>query len=790
MLSQAKIHVTGIVQGVGFRPFVYRIATSLDLKGYVLNLGDAGVEIVVEGKREAIKKIITLIKNNPPSISRIENLKVTWKPFSGSFDEFSIKKSDTHREPTAAPEIPPDISICDDCVRDIYSPESRWFRYAFTSCAACGPRYTTITSLPYDRPNTTMVDFPLCDTCNTGYTNPTDRRYHAQTTACPSCGPTYRLLDNTGNMIHTYDAIKEAAQFISEGRILAIQGIGGTHLVTKTSDIVPIQKLRLRKKRSTRPFAIMVKTLDDARKLASVSEKEANLLSSWKRPIVLLKKRDVSLVLQTIQSDVMDELAPNIDTIGIMLPYSAVHYLLFEYTKEIALVMTSGNPSGIPMYTEVEIITNKLKNIADYFLVHNRRIAQRVDDSVIKPLGNEMVFIRRSRGYVPDPIRLQGISIDAGLIAVGPEEKTTGAIYKSGTIYLTQHIGDTNNIESLNFLKIAINHMIQLIGLQRIDAIGCDLHPEFLSTEFAELYAKQNDIPIIKTQHHHAHLISLLADNSIDYNTSIVCITADGYGFGEDGTAWGGEILVGNGQDYENYGGLIQRNLPGGDLTAQYPVRSFLGILNNPDITSTIMDLCIGAPLSSQTTIDNETIEILLSAIKRGINSVSSSSAGRFLDAVAFALGVSNINSYNGESPMKLEAAANESLVPLSLEYTRKGKRLQLDTTKLLESILDQKGRGASVAALAYSAQWYLGKGLAEIAIRAAEEEQIKTIGFSGGVALNRIITHAIKKEAKKADLTLLLHRQIPPGDGGISLGQIIHTMTKMNDISSNTTNT
>ncbi|MCF2137292.1 MAG: carbamoyltransferase HypF [Candidatus Thorarchaeota archaeon] len=790
MLIQANIHITGIVQGVGFRPFVFRMATDLGLMGYVLNLGDAGVEIIVEGEEENIKKFIRIVETKPPSISKIERIKVIWKPFTGTFTTFSIKRSDTHREPSAAPEIPPDISICDDCIRDIYSPESRWYRYPFTSCAACGPRYTTITDLPYDRPNTTMVDFPLCDSCNTGYTNPLDRRYHAQTTACPLCGPTYRILNNKGEAIHTYDAIYEAAQIIRNGYILAIHGIGGTHLVTKTSDLGPIQKLRQRKKRSTRPFAIMVKTLDDARKLAIINESEAKLLSSWRRPIVLVKKRHILPVIQAIQSEALYELAPNIDTVGIMLPYSAIHYLLLEYTKEIALVMTSGNPSGIPMYTEIDTITNRLGNIADYLLVHNRRIAQRVDDSVIKPLGNEMVFIRRSRGYVPDPIKIQGAIADVGLIAVGPEEKTTGAIYKSGTVYLTQHIGDTNNIESLDFLKSAINHMVRLVGLQKIDAIGCDLHPEFLSTEFAKTLASQNNIPVIKTQHHHAHLLSLMADNNISYNTNIVCITADGYGYGEDGTAWGGEILIGNGQNYENYGGLTKRDMPGGDLAAQYPVRAFLGIIGDQDITSRMVDLCIDAPLGPRTFMDRENFDVILSAMSKRVNSVASSSAGRFLDAVAFALGISKVNSYNGESPMKLESIAKESIVPLAVEYIEKEKRIQLDTTALLESILVHKRNGVPVPTLAYSAQWYLGEGLAEIAIRAAKDKQIEMIGFSGGVALNRIITKAIKKRVKESGLTLLLHRQVPPGDGGISLGQIIHAVSMMEVISSNTTNT
>lgn len=774
MQVQAKIHVTGIVQGVGFRPFVYRTAVQLNLVGYVLNLGDAGVEILVEGESQDITKLIKTIREHPPSISRVDSVDVIWGDASGDFSDFSIKKSDAHRSPSAAPEIPPDIGICDDCVRDVFTQGSRWYHYPFTSCAACGPRYSTITDLPYDRPNTTMSDFPLCDICNTGYTDPRDRRYHAQTTACPSCGPRYHLLDKTGATINEDDAVEEAARLIVRGFILVVHGIGGTHLVTKTSDVKPILELRRRKNREARPFAIMVKDIESTRKLAEVSEREASLLTSWRRPIVLVKKRVVSPVTPVLQ--LFEALAPGIDTLGVMLPYSAVHHLLFEYTNELALVMTSGNPSGIPMYIDAGTITGELKNIADYFLVHNRRIAQRIDDSVMKPIGETEVFIRRSRGYVPDPIKVQGVPIHAQLIAVGPEEKATASVYKSGNVYLTQHIGNTDNIESLNFLRDAIDHLSRLTGIRRLDAVGCDLHPEFLSTEFAMALAEEREVPLIRTQHHHAHLVSLLVDNNISPDTSIVCITADGYGYGQDGGAWGGEVLVGNGLDFANAGGLEQHVLPGSDHTAWFPARSFIGILGIGRITPEVIAHCKGAPLGSNTSVTEESFQLLLTAMRNNINTIVSSSAGRLLDAVAFALGVSSVNSYDGESPMRLEAIAKESDISLKMEYTTERGRLVMDTASFLEDVFCKRGDGISIPELAYAAQWSLGQGFAEIAISLAEEEGLKHIGFSGGVALNRIITKSIRERVSKSHLSFLAHRRVPPGDGGISLGQAVHS--------------
>jgi len=772
--QRAVVHVTGIVQGVGFRPFVYRVAKFLSLTGYVLNLGDAGVEIVVEGTEKQIHELIDNIKNNLPSISRIDTLDIDWSPAKNTFSDFLIHKSSLIRNDDAIPVLPPDIAICNDCVADLFNHTSRWYQYGFTSCAACGPRYSTITDLPYDRPNTTMVDFPLCDTCNTGYTNPLDRRYHAQTTACDACGPRYRLVDRDAKTFTDDDPIETIAKLIDDGAIAALQGIGGTHIATKTSDAKPIKILRDRKKRFQRPFALMVRDLDVLKKLVDINKLEERILTSWRRPIVLASKRVDSDVLPVIQDSVLDVIAPGLDSIGVMLPYAPMHHLFFKYSKEPALVLTSANPTGMPMYIDPEVIMQELGSIVDYFLLHDRRIHQRVDDSVVKLTNDENpVFIRRARGYVPEPLVFNGPWKSLKVLGVGPEEKATGALVKAGRVYLTQYIGDTNQVENIEFLTQAIAHMKHLLDISKLDGVACDLHPEFLSTELAERITSESDIQLFRVQHHHAHLSSLIVDGLIPIDNRIVCITADGYGYGEDGTAWGGEILVGGLEDYERKGGLIAQNYTGGDLSAVYSSRAFLGIVGNRLEHKRILKILGSAEVSPNQKITSDMLDILVKTGNDRINTVKSTSTGRVLDAIAVALGICTQNSYDGECPMKLEAIARRSDIQLEMEFVESNYGRVLDTTHLLLQIVELKEKGNSRAELAYAAQQLIGQGLAEIACEVAQDEGILHVGFSGGVAVNHIITGAVASHIQKNNLVPVLHSLVPPGDGGISVGQV-----------------
>jgi hydrogenase maturation protein HypF len=771
---KAVIHITGIVQGVGFRPFVYRVAKSLSLVGYVLNRGDAGVEIVAEGTEKQIQELIRSIRGDLPSISRIDNLNLEWLPAEGTFTDFLIHKSSIERNDDAIPVLPPDIAICNGCIVDMFDPKSRWYHYGFTSCAACGPRYSTITDLPYDRPNTTMTDFPLCDTCNTGYTDPLDRRYHAQTTACDACGPRYRLVDRDAKSLADENPIEAVAKLIDDGAIAALQGIAGTHIATKTSDAGPIETLRERKKRFQRPFALMVRDRSTLRKLVDISKLEERILTSWRRPIVLASKRLDSDVLPLIQDSVLEVIAPGLDNIGVMLPYAPMHHLLFKYSKEPALVMTSANPTGMPMYIDPEVIMYELGNIADYFLLHNRRIHQRADDSVVKLTSQENpVFIRRARGYVPEPLVFDGPWKSLKILGVGPEEKATGSLTKSGRVYMTQYIGDTDQLENIEFLTQAINHMKHLLNISKLDGVACDLHPEFLSTELAERISSEGNVPLFRVQHHHAHLSSLIVDGLIPIQNRIVCITADGYGYGEDETAWGGEILVGGLKDYERKGGVIAQEYTGGDLSAIYSSRAFLGVVGDGLKHEKILQILGSAEISPSQKISADMLDTLVKAGNRRINTVKSTSTGRVLDAIAVALGICTQNSYDGECPMKLEAVARKSDIQLEMEFNKSDYGSVLDTTHLLLQIIELKDKGVSRPELAYAAQYSIGQGLAEIACQVAQEEGILHVGFSGGVAVNRIFTQSVAKHIQKNNLVPILHSLVPPGDGGISVGQV-----------------
>ncbi|TXT56837.1 MAG: Carbamoyltransferase [Candidatus Thorarchaeota archaeon] len=776
-MKQLEIHITGIVQGVGFRPFVYRTAKIFNLRGFVLNLGDAGVKVVVQGKEEDIHRFVTEIKNNPPSISRIESLETKWSSVSQEYRDFKIKKSTETKSVMAIPEIPPDIAICDECIEELKEPDSRWHEYPFTSCAACGPRYSTIIDLPYDRPNTTMKEFPLCDTCNTGYTNPMNRRYHAQTTACEKCGPRYTLLSTSRKEKHTTDVIEKTMKLLKRGKIIATQGISGTHLVTITSRPEPIRELRERKRRFQRPFAIMIRDIETLKQICKVTKYEENLMSSWRRPIVLveMKVRKIGSEIQVIDvipKESIDLIAPGLDTIGVMLPYSPLHHLMFTKSNESAFVMTSANPTSIPMYVEPNTIQIKLRGIADYVLVHDRRIHQRVDDSVLKFVtNNNPVFIRRARGFVPEPIILSEKWKEYKLLAVGPEEKATGSILKAGAIFTTQYIGDTDKLESLDFLNKSLHHLMYIMGVHDVQGIACDLHPEFMSTEYAREYSTVHDIPLYRVQHHHAHLASMIVDHEFPIDTTITCITADGYGFGSDGGAWGGEILVGGLKEFERYGNLEPMIYPGGDLSAQFAIRPVLGLLNGILDPEQILEIVEKSKVAPNQETTESVLQLLQQTIEKGINSIFSSSVGRYLDAVSAVLGVCTENTYDGECPMKLEAISKETTTRFIPRMKSQGKIL--DVKNMILDIVNLAKQGEPTSELAFAAQWAIGEGLARIAIKAAEEYDTEYIGFSGGVALNRIITSAIMNTVNSGGYKSLIHRKVPPGDGGISIGQI-----------------
>ncbi|MFX1518546.1 MAG: carbamoyltransferase HypF [Promethearchaeota archaeon] len=764
-MKRAKIHVTGVVQGIGFRPFIYRLAQRLNMKGYVLNRGDAGVEIVVEGEKEVILDFCNAIKEEKPVLSRIESFKIKWSSFNGNFDSFTIKESSKEKGSPKGAVFPPDIAICDDCRKEIFDKNYRRYNYPLISCTNCGPRFTVIEGLPYDRERTSMKEFPLCESCAKEFIDPTTRWLNAQTMACPICGPRVRLYEKDGTLIESKNPIEVAARLISEGSILAIKGRGGIHLAVKTSEDGPVIKLRQRRKKSNKPFAVMSPDLIAIEKFAIPTSLEKELLLSFQRPIVVIRKRTPFII--------PEEIALGLDTIGVMLPYSGIHYLLFKHLDELALVMTSANQPSEPMFIQNEKAIRNLGNIVDYFLLHNRQIFQRNDDSVVKIVAQKETFLRRSRGYVPEYITVPFKNINA--IGVGPETNVTLTLIKSDKAFMSQHIGDIDNLTTLNALKEALDHYMNLLNPEKIDVVCCDLHPSFLTTRYAKELSSRFDCEVIPVQHHDAHLKALMAD--LKTYEPMILIAIDGFGYGAfDELAWGGEILEGDLRSFTRPGSLIPQPMPGGDFCTYYPCRMLGSILYREIGEDRVRNLLRKYCIQGFKHGDQE-IDVMLRQLEHSINVSLTTSAGRFLDAVSALLNLCQFRTYEGEPAIRLEAVArNGKPIKLPVEdyiLYEKG-RILLDTSRILLDLVELKEKGVPAKNIASTAQYAVAKGLSEIALEIAKERGINIIGVSGGVAYNDFIVRTIGEHIKQDNLKFAQHTRIPPGDGGVSIGQAI----------------
>ncbi|MCW3986338.1 MAG: carbamoyltransferase HypF [Candidatus Bathyarchaeota archaeon] len=749
---RAEIKALGIVQGVGFRPFIFRIATANNLKGYVRNRGDAGVEIVVEGMELDINHFLNDLEKKRPPLACVYKTLVRYKKGTGSFNEFTILKSSEAKE-LAGSVIPPDIAICNECLKELRNPSDPRHDYFFITCTNCGPRYTTIRKLPYDRQNTTMQDFEMCEFCKTEYTNPANRRFHAQTVACPKCGPQAYLTTNKGELVPLKDPIREAGHLLEAGHVLAIKGYGGFHVATATTKDDPIRRLREVKQRAQKPFAIMARNLQTVRTFANVSQKEAKTLSSHARPIVLLDKAENYYLSELI--------APSLHNVGVMLPYTGLHVMLFDQVKEPAFVMTSANPPSQPIVADNIEALKTLGSAVDYFLFHNRAIAQRCDDSVIRLHNRKMSFIRRSRGYAPAPVNLKH-SFSKCVLGVGAEENVTSCILWHDKAFISQYIGDVENLETLTFLKRTIRHLTSLTNA-KIDAVACDLHPKFATTRLAQEIADEVDCSVTPVQHHHAHMLSLMGEHGLDEIVGIVC---DGYGYGENGKPWGGEVLHCSQDRFNRVGHLQEQLLVGGDLVARYPLRMAAGILNDVvNIENWLLRRSKYLPHGK------EEAQTIISQLNSKHPPLTTTSCGRVLDAVSAILDICHERTYQGEPAMKLEAAATHGQDMLKLEPEIENE--VLDTTRIVRAVFEAKD-DFSTADLAYSTQSYMAKGMAQLAVGAAQKIGIKAIGFSGGVAYNKHITSAIKKLVEKKGVKFYMHNSLPAGDGGISFGQAL----------------
>jgi hydrogenase maturation protein HypF len=751
-LVRVKIRVTGIVQGVGFRPFIYRIAVKSGLNGYVRNRGDAGVEILLEGREESIKNFLRDLKAKKPPLAQIYEIITSPLKGKNKYENFTILKSSEEAELSGSV-IPPDIAICDECLKELRDPENPRYEYFFITCTNCGPRYTIIERLPYDRKNTTMRDFPMCSFCGSEYTNPLNRRFHAQTVACAKCGPKVYLTTREGELIRHKNPVREAGRLLSEGFIVAVKGYGGFHVASATTKDEPLVRLRKVKHRKQKPFAIMARNLEAIKSFAVVGQKEAKLLTSYTRPILLLNKSKEYYLSNLI--------SPDLHNVGVMLPYTGLHYMLFDEVDEPAFVMTSANPPNQPIIKDNEEALRRLGDTVDYFLFHNRQIAHRCDDSVVRVHGEHQSFIRRSRGYAPAPIMLREKAKRCA-VGLGGELNNTVCVLLENKAFVSQHIGDVENVETRDFLENATRHLIHLTNC-RVEAVACDLHPKFTTTRLAHDFAEKNGWQAVQVQHHYAHTVALMAEHGVK---EIVGVCCDGYGYGTDGEAWGGEILLCSQEAYgfRRLAHLQKQPLIGGDLATRYPLRVAMGILHKQvDMEKWLLQSKQHFPHGEKE------MQIILQQLEKGRGIIETTSCGRVLDAVAAVLGICYERTYEGEPAMKLESAAMKGRDVLKLEPIIKGNTL--DTTQLLLEIFENR-RKHSKADLAYSAHTYLARGLATLAVEKALENGAKTIGFTGGVACNEILALTMRKIVEEAGLRFLVHETIPPGDGGLSLGQ------------------
>ncbi len=714
-----KIIVKGIVQGVGFRPTVARIARSLGLKGYVKNAG-AYVEIFVDRDHE--KFIEILMKNIPPN-AKIDSIQIFEE--NGEFDDFKIIESSPGKKSW---EFPPDISICDDCVKDLFDRKNRRYLYPFTNCAICGPRFSILIDLPYDRENTTMKNFPMCLSCKNEFENIDDRRFNAQTISCKECGPHYSLYDRNGIKIEIDDPIKEYAKLIDEGYFGVAKGWGGMHI-----SCIPekVNEFRNWYGRPKKPFAIMVKDIETAEKYSYVNDFERSLLVSSSRPIVLLKKKNVE-----------EGIAPGLPYVGIYLPYSAFHYILFHYLKHDAIINTSANIPGEPMITKNSDVFSLN---ADFYLIHNLEIFHRTDDSVLKTWKNRTLFIRKSRGYVPDIIK---VPYKERILSLGAHTNARISISRDNLIFSSQYLGDLSSYNYLKFFEEMVKEFMRILELDEIDAIVMDKHPGYGYRKIVEKFSSITN-NVIEVQHHHAHASSLCFDNSLE---SIIAFTFDGTGYGDDGQLWGGELLFTDIFNYKRLASLEYIPLPGNENAIKDPSR--------------ILAYLFSIYGKTYKNYDPKTIRIV------GDKSIKSSSFGRVLDAISNYLGFSDKMTYEGEPAMMLELPLMKGKklfdFPKSVE---KGDRIIIKTKDMFKALFEMNGKPED---LAYSFVYDLLDIYTDIAVEFAESYGTK-IGISGGVAYSIPILDILENliEKKYGD-ELITHSKIPPGDAGISVGQNI----------------
>jgi hydrogenase maturation protein HypF len=751
LIRRQRHEIQGIVQGVGFRPFVYRLAHELNMTGWVRNT-PAGVEIEIEGSEALHDSFDHALHTALPPLAHVTSH--TYAPIPPVNDAcFSILPSGTEGTDIR---IAPDSALCPDCLQELFEPGNRRFRYPFITCTNCGPRYSIITGVPYDRPKTTMARFPLCPECTDEYENPLDRRFHAQPIACHSCGPQVRLLNSSGEMLAERDAaVMQTIELLTNGAILAIKGIGGYHLAVDACNHAAVLRLRERKKRDEKPFAVMAASHEAARELALMNEMEDRLLSSPEAPIIIVRKRPESLIAEPV--------APNNGWLGLMLPYAPLHHLIMRDNFQ-ALVMTSGNISDEPVVFEDRDALQRLGGIADYILTHDRPIHIRSDDSVMRVFQGKPLFYRRARGFAPRAVTLP-FAVQP-LLAAGAELKSAICLANGNQAFLSQHIGDLKNSTTRDSFGHTVEHLSTLLTITP-KQVACDLHPDYLSSRFAEDAA----LPLSRVQHHHAHLASCMAENGLD--GEVIGVIFDGTGYGPDGTIWGGEFLVGGYDDFQRVAHFRPVPLPGGDTAVREPWRMAMAYLYQAlGEAAFSLDHPVARMLAEQER------GLFAQMLRRGINSPLTSSCGRLFDAVAALLNIRYHVSYDGQAAIELEAHAEmcEDTTDVTYPYVfdnRDGAPLQVDFSATVVAILHDISAGVSVSGVAYRFHRTVAAAATDLCLEISETSGHDRIIFSGGVFQNRLLSEMLYTALSNKGLNVFTHRLVPPNDGGIALGQV-----------------
>ncbi len=735
-----RVRLKGAVQGVGFRPFVYRLAKDLGLRGWVIN-NSSGVEIEVEGKVQLLEEFLLRLQTEKPPLAHIYSQEVEYLEEVG-YEDFEIRESKEEGKKEVL--ILPDIATCQWCLKELFDPKDRRYMYPFINCTYCGPRFTIIERLPYDRPNTTMKAFPMCPQCKKEYEDPRDRRFHAQPIACPSCGPSLSLITRDGELLaEGEESIEATLQALKEGKIVAVKGIGGFHLMCDATREESVRILRERKRRKEKPFAVMFRDMEQLLLYAEPTELEKALLLSPERPIVLIKGK----------GGLAPSVAPGLKRIGAFLPYSPLHHIIL-HSLDFPVVATSGNLSDEPIVKDNQEAIERLSPLADLLLLHNRDIKRRCDDSVVKVIGGVPTPIRRSRGYVPMPIRLP-FKLKRKVLALGGMLKNTFAIGFEDMVILSQHVGDIDNLETLKSFEDMVFDLMSLYDFEP-ELLVCDLHPRYETTRWAKEFSQRKGIPLLQVQHHFAHVLSCMGERGVEGR--VLGIAWDGTGYGEDGSLWGGEFLVCDYKGYERAFYFRPFRLIGGERAVKEPRRVALSLLfelYGEDAT--------GMSLEPVRSFREEDLKNLYIAWSKGINSPYSSSVGRLFDAIASLIGLRQTVSYEGQGAMMLEDLY-DPLVKDHYPYAFEGNKI--DWRPMLEAIIKDREREKVPSRFINT--------LAHVGLQVVKELGMERVCLSGGVMQNDPLVSKIKELLEAEGFKVYTHQRVPPNDGGLSLGQAL----------------